>query len=91
MEVALLKAAKVRRPSKPATVRSRASGERSTTAIPPLPLVVCINLDLATIRRAASSRSKTPATCAAATSPMLCPTTAAGSTPHERQSAASAT
>ena len=41
--------------------------------------------------RAASSRDSAPATWAAATSPMLWPTTASGSTPHARHSAASAT
>nr|WP_267898739.1 hypothetical protein [Sorangium cellulosum] len=41
--------------------------------------------------RTASSRLRTPATCAAATSPTLCPITASGVTPFEARSADSAT
>ncbi len=71
-----------------ATVRSRGSG---TDIIPPRPArALRAWLRRATIR-AASSRERAPATQAAAISPCEWPTTAAGSTPYERQTAARAT
>ena len=63
----------------------------STSAIAPCPLTRLSSRLRRQITVAASSSASAPATYAAATSPMLCPTTASGSTPHERQSAASAT
>ncbi len=66
------------------------SGGKPTTAIAPGPAVSIRRLRSATTC-AAPSRVSTPAAYAAATSPTLCPITAAGSTPQERQSAVSAT
>ena len=50
-----------------------------------------MNRARSTIIRAASSKLNTPATQAAAISPTLWPTTAAGCTPHDFHSSASAT
>ena len=66
------------------------SSDASTTAIVPPGGSAAASRPRATTMRAASSSEKTPATHAAAYSPKLCPITAAGSMPHERQSAASA-
>ncbi|GGK49400.1 hypothetical protein Ppa06_62630 [Planomonospora parontospora subsp. parontospora] len=63
----------------------------STAAIAPRPLVVRMIRLRPQMIRAASSRLRIPATCAAATSPIECPTTASGSNPQERQRRASAT
>ena len=57
----------------------------------PLPVARCMMRPRCHTIRTASSSESTPATYSAANSPMLWPTTAAGSTPQERQSAANAT
>ena len=69
--------------------RPRSSG-RPATAIRPWPAPRGSPGRGAGRRRRASSSSSAPATWAAATSPTLWPTTAAGSTPQDRHSAASA-
>ena len=69
---------------------TRAAGSE-TASIPPVPVSRSnARLRSATIR-AASSSEIAPATQAAVISPCECPSTAAGSTPSDRQSAASAT
>ncbi|KYF91513.1 hypothetical protein BE20_14470 [Sorangium cellulosum] len=73
------------------SARSVSATGSSTRAIPPAPLACSTSRPRAQMIRAASSRLSAPATCAAATSPRLCPTTASGSTPQDRHSAASAT
>ena len=68
----------------------RSSIDNSTEAIAPCPIVRLTSLLRLQMILAASSRLSAPATHAAATSPMLWPTTAFGSTPHERHRAANA-
>ena len=79
------------RPSKPLTSSWASSNGIPITAIRPLPVACCIRRPRWKMTVIASLNESTPATCAAATSPMLCPMTASGTTPHERQSAANAT
>ena len=70
---------------------SSGSGTAPTAAMPPRPDSRRNALLRKATTRAASSNDSAPATQAAAISPWLCPTTAAGSTPYERHSAASDT
>ena len=72
----------------PATACSACSSESSTTAISPLPLMVRISSLRRQITAAASFSESAPAMCVAATSPMLWPTTALGTTPQLCQSSA---
>ena len=60
-------------------------------AMRPRPVASCMIRPRCQTTRTASSRASTPATCSAAISPTLWPTTAAGATPHDFHSAASAT
>jgi hypothetical protein len=61
-----------------------------TAAIAPPAGNDCISRPRAATSFKASSRPNTPASSAATYSPMLCPMTADGTTPHERHSSASA-
>ncbi|GAA5708210.1 hypothetical protein Save01_09094 [Streptomyces avermitilis] len=80
------------RPGHPA-ISSRAAADGSATdTIPPRPASVePIALARRATTRAPSARSSAPQTQAAAISPCECPSTASGSTPYERHSAASDT
>ncbi len=80
-------AATARTASCPAMTRAASSGGIATQAIFPRPVAFCmIRLRHATSLTAVSSDSA-PATCAAATSPTLCPRTPSGVMPHEPRSA----
>ncbi len=88
---ALFDAAAHSRSSRPMRARRASSSDSSTTAMPPCPAIVPSRRLRRAMTRAASASDSAPATCAAATSPMLWPTTASGSIPHARHSAARAT
>ncbi len=76
-------------PACASAISTSAAGAK-TVAIPPVAGSESTKRVRSTTIRKASSSVVAPATCAAAYSPRLWPSTAAGSTPHERQSAASA-
>ena len=63
----------------------------ATDAMRPSPVACCMMRPRCQTIRTASSRSRAPATCSAAISPTLWPTTASGVTPQDFHSAASAT
>ena len=68
---------------------TRAGGAK-TAAIAPAPGSAPISEPRAAAKRSPSSKAKTPAVCAAAISPRLCPSTTSGRMPTLSQSAASA-
>ncbi|GLZ28440.1 hypothetical protein Lesp02_06300 [Lentzea sp. NBRC 105346] len=74
-----------------ATDRRGSSGTSDTTAMPPRPAILRNARLRNATTRAPSSSDNAPATTAAAISPCECPTTASGSTPYDRHSAASDT
>ena len=78
-------------PAKAANRSRTSSAGRPTAAVLPSPTIRPISRPRRQTIRKASARCKAPATCAAATSPRLWPTTASGTMPHDRQSEARAT
>ncbi len=78
-------------PPNGATTASTSTAGNSTTAIAPRPEIRRNKPLRSQITRAASDNDNAPATYAAATSPIECPTTAAGTTPHDRHNAANPT
>ena len=87
----LFDAATDSRASFPLSSLSVSSTDSSTTPIAPFPATFPSSRLRRAITLAASWRPSVPATAAAALSPMLCPSTASGSTPHDLHCAASAT
>ena len=81
-------------PSDPAFCAATASATRfggaKIAAIAPSPGSAPIRLPRAAAKRSPSSKPNTPAVCAAAISPRLCPSTTSGRMPTLSQSAASA-
>ncbi len=67
------------------------ASEAATATIAPPPGSSCINRPRAATSAHASSSESTPATCAAAISPIECPATASGRTPHDSSNRNSAT
>ncbi len=84
-------AATTRRPSQRRSRGSTSSAGASTETMSPCPARVAWAWLHRATTRAESSRDSAPQTAAAVTSPTLCPSTAAGSTPWEHHSAASDT
>ena len=73
-----------------ASSASAVAASSSTAAITPAPAILVSSADRRQMTRTPSARVSTPATTAAATSPMEWPATPAGSTPCARHMAASA-
>ena len=91
VEPGLLATATARRSATPTSSRSLSAWGSATMAIAPWPAIRRNSRLRRQMIRAASVKDSAPATCAAATSPMLWPMTATGSTPRLRHTAASAT
>ncbi|MGX1370258.1 hypothetical protein RKD19_005617 [Streptomyces canus] len=77
-------------PSAGSSGRTSSSAARTATIAPPSGRA-CISRPRAATSRAPSASENTPATCAAASSPMECPATKSGRTPHDSTRRNSAT